>query len=353
MGKRSVLGLIALGAMVLLIVDSQLMIQSAAEGIRICLTTVIPSLFPLFVLSLFATNNLPGEQLRILRPIMRLCNIPEGGEHVLLLGLIGGYPVGAMTVSEAYERKMIVKGTAQRLLGFCNNAGPAFIFGIVGPLFTNASVCWILWGIHLLSAIITGILLPGRTYVPAIKYTSKPVGLATTLERSIRSLAVVCGWVVMFRILIKLFHDKIGWRLPELANTVIAGIMELSNGCIALKTEPKEAIAFILASGMLSFGGVCVFLQTVSVVNGLGTGLYIPGKIIQASLSVMLSCLVSPLLFSEFIGPTLLFVILLCCIFVLITALILLNREKAVAFLRKIMYSNDNYLNKETDHVVS
>ena len=353
MGKRSVLGLVALGAMVLLIVDSQLMIQSATEGIRICLTTVIPSLFPLFVLSLFATSNLLGRRLRMLRPIMRLCNIPEGGEHILLLGLIGGYPVGAMTVSEAYERKMIVKSTAQRLLGFCNNAGPAFIFGIVGPLFSNVSTGWILWGIHILSAVITGILLPGRTDNREVKYTLKPSGIGSALERSIRNTAVVCGWVVMFRIIIQMFHDKIGWRLTELLNTVIAGILELSNGCIALKTEPNEALVFILASGMLALGGICVFLQTVSVVNGLGTGLYIPGKIVQTSFSVMVACLISPLLFSDCLGPNLLFVILLCCFFVFITTLILLNREKEVAFLRKIMYSNVNYKNKETDHVVS
>ena len=41
---------------------------------------------------------------------------------------------------------------------------------------------------------------------------------------------------------------------------------------------------------MLSFGGVCVLLQTASVTEGLPLGGYVKGKLLQTVFSFLLSC---------------------------------------------------------------
>ena len=62
----------------------------------------------------------------------KLFHISPAGVTSLLMGLISGYPLGAKVCCELYQNKSITKTDAERLLAFCNNAGPVFITGTVG-----------------------------------------------------------------------------------------------------------------------------------------------------------------------------------------------------------------------------
>ena len=58
-------------AMLALILDSATSFEGASDGISLCIRTVIPSLFPFFVLSSMLTGNLYGLSGEILRPLGR------------------------------------------------------------------------------------------------------------------------------------------------------------------------------------------------------------------------------------------------------------------------------------------
>ena len=159
MKSRSLaVGLAAAAGMMVLILDSRTAVEGIREGIDLCLKTLIPSLFPFFVLSILMTGNLSGRKLQVLRPIGRLCGVPEGCDSLIVTGFLGGYPVGAQSIALAWEQGVLSQEDAKRLLGFCSNAGPAFLFGVVGPAFDTAWVPWLLWAIHMASALIVGTL---------------------------------------------------------------------------------------------------------------------------------------------------------------------------------------------------
>ena len=93
-GQRKIItGILAALAMLMIILDTKTAIQGSREGIRLCLQTVIPALFPFFILSGIVNNFLWGKHLPLLHPLAALCKIPKGSESLLVLGLIGGYPV--------------------------------------------------------------------------------------------------------------------------------------------------------------------------------------------------------------------------------------------------------------------
>ena len=177
--------------MIILIVDAETALNGASEGIDLCLRSVIPSLLPFFVLSMLLTNALSGMELKLLRPIGRLCGIPEGGEGLLAVGLLGGYPVGAQCIAQAYENRQLSRKTAQRLLGFCSNAGPAFVFGIVARKFTQGWAGWALWGIQILSALTVGVVLPGIKQ-KKMEMDPKKLKLTDALSRCIKVMGTVC-----------------------------------------------------------------------------------------------------------------------------------------------------------------
>jgi hypothetical protein len=273
----------------LLILDSKTALIGAQEGVTMCIQTVIPSLFPFFLLSILLTTSLMGRRLRFLRPFCRLCRIPVGAESILIAGFLGGYPVGAQCVSQAFEAEQLSTDDAKRLLGFCNNCGPAFLFGMSSALFGKWWTPWLLWLIHILSALLVGFLIPGSAHkcsAPSLRSAS-PV---EALDRSVRIMAGVCGWVIMFRILITFSQRWFLWYLPQECQVLFSGILELSNGCIALYEIENMSHRFILCSGFLAFGGLCVTMQTLSVTSSqLDKGLYFPGKVLQCCISLTLA----------------------------------------------------------------
>lgn len=294
-------GLIASLGMLALILDSQTAIVGASVGIDLCIRTVIPALFPFFVLSVFLTGSILGTEFPLLRPIGKLCGIPRGAETILLTGLVGGYPVGAQCVSQAYAAGQLSKADARRMLGFCSNAGPAFLFGMSGLLFESKIIPLVLWIIHILSALITGMLLPNRSSSRAVIPSSQHLSIGQALRKSLIITGTVCGWVVIFRIILSFLERWFLWVVPPELQVILTGFLELTNGYLDLSSIGVERFRFILASVFLAFGGGCVALQTASVTSqaGLDMGSYFPGKAIQTVTSALLSILATGFLFEN------------------------------------------------------
>ena len=292
-------GITACLGLLVLILDAKTALSGAREGVELCLYTVLPSLFPFFILSVLINRSFTGRKIKILRPIGIACGIPEGAESLLLLGFLGGYPVGAQSIREAYEGKSLNRHDAHRMLGFCSNAGPAFIFGIAGSLFERKAIPWILWGIHIISALLVGLILPHKTKHLVKMSQASPVTIPQAVERSMKTIAVVCSWVIVFRVVLTFCQRWFLWLLPQQIQIGLVGLLELSNGFIELHSVTSQGVRFIISAGILSFGGICVALQTVSITRELGTGMYFPGKILQAGISILIAAILQRLLFSS------------------------------------------------------
>jgi hypothetical protein len=62
--------------------------------------------------------------------------------------------------------------------------------------------------------------------------------------------------------------------------------LELSNGCVRLQYIDTEWLRFLLCGAMLAFGGICVHLQTKSVVGSLSIKFHLLGKVMQTLLAL-------------------------------------------------------------------
>lgn len=287
--KKQILELTAtICILLLLILFAEIAAAGAKEGLSICIQVIIPSLFPFFFITSYLNSvllcmNFPG-----IRPLCKHLRFPPGCEGLLLLGLIGGYPVGAQAVRDAWKAGKLHRQQAHILLGYCSNAGPAFIFGVAGSLFPSPIAPWMLWLIHILSALLTALLLP-KGYAETNCVTEKPpITLLQAFQNSLRITASVCGWVIIFKVILSLFFSILPIFLAPL-QIYLTGILELSGGCIALSNVASVSNRFIICSGFLAFGGICVLLQTASATADVGLGLYLPGKLIQTILSLLLS----------------------------------------------------------------
>ncbi len=337
--KKTITGFFAATAMLMIILDGRTAISSATAGMDLCIRSVIPSLLPFFFLSGLLNSFLFGREIRPLKSLERFCRIPSGGLSIFLIGLVSGYPIGAKLVSDTYHTGSLDKKSAKRMLGFCSNTGPAFIFGILSPLFSNKLILWILWLIHILGAIVAGRVLPANEIENCHFKKAYTLTVSQSLQNALRTAATVCGWVLLFRILIGFCERWFFWLLPVEVRVVISGMLELTNGCAMLSQIRQEGLRFILVSLMLSFGGLCVIVQTRSVVKSLSLGYYFLGKLVQTLVTFLLSALIQPILFDKneayYVSPTILTTIL-----VIPGIVYVLTQKKVVDFMKRLLYNS-------------
>lgn len=280
----------------LLILHSKIASEAMVQGIGLCLQTVIPALFPLMVMArLLMNTELPKRLGKFIGPVMGpMFRLPEESAVCLILGIIGGYPVGAQTVVIAYDRGKLTRGQAEHMLAFCNNAGPAFVFGMVGALLGGLPVALTLYLIHILSAVLVGIVLKphGSERSPQKRPRSTREDVkGSVLHPSIKSMAMICGYVTLFQVILAFLEKYLGPVLPQVLKIGAAGVLELSGGCLRLAALESSGWQYCMASGFLAFGGLCIWMQVRSVIapSGLTGQYYFLGKLLQSAISVLLT----------------------------------------------------------------
>lgn len=280
------------GILFLLIFDANTAMNSAREGLNICIQTVIPSLFPFLFLSSLLTASLTLPCNKHSRFLCRLYRIPYGTESILFSGFLSGYPIGAKCVADATAQIGLSPRDAERMIVFCNATGPAFLFGITSSIFTQKWAPWCLWFIHLLSGIYVARLFPPTSRDLPSMPKPKPKAITQQLQQAIRTMGEICGWIILMRIATSVALKICLWRLPQTLVIFLSGVLEISNGCLMLTQVENMGLRFILCAIFLNFGGLCVALQTQSVAARTRQQMYIPGKCIQAIIGLIVAYLI-------------------------------------------------------------
>ena len=280
MKKRTTLFLLL--AMVFLILDSRCAADSARDALFLCGKTLIPSLFPLFVLGGMLVPAL--AQIRI-PGLSRILGFPEG---YFLLGLLGGYPLGAACIARAAERGDLRAEDAERITGLCSLCGPGFLFGVVGTLLSPGAAA-VVFALQLEAALLTAALWPGAT-TTRIQAQAEAVSLSDTLNKATQSILTVCGWVTLAAVAAGFLRRWVLALLPEGIAVVLTGLMELTNGILAAGNLGKDA-RFLLCALFASFGGISVLLQIRGVSPGIRIGQCIAQKTAHAVITTALAFL--------------------------------------------------------------
>lgn len=276
--------------MCVLILDGKTAMAGAQHGVDLCVKTIIPSLFPFFFLSGLLRSTDSGQASTVMAGVRKLCAVPKGSETILVAGILGGYPVGARLIGDAYAEGQIHREDALHLLSFCSNAGPAFFFGMISGLFEEPAAPFLLWGIHIFGAFLVSLLhTPGPCLTVNPVKNGKPTTISAAMKSALTVMAAVCGWVILFRTVMAFLNRWVLGGFPETVRIIVTGMLELANGCCELASVAQPGLRFVLCSGFLAFGGLCVTMQTASVISGLPIRDYLLGKIMQTCFSLLIS----------------------------------------------------------------
>ena len=134
--------------------------HSVISGLDLCYKVIIPSVFPFLVLSDLIYSTCDFSSTKSIGTVFEmLFKINRRGLLSFALGLCCGFTLGVKSCVESYQSGDISKSEAERLIGFCNNTGPAFIVcGIGLGLRKSLKDGVILYLAMVLSAVMVGII---------------------------------------------------------------------------------------------------------------------------------------------------------------------------------------------------
>ena len=297
-------------AAVLLLAGAKNISSGMRQGLALCANVVIPSLFPFMALSGFvATSRVSLVLNRLLRPITKyVLRLPDHAASPLLMGFIGGYPVGARTLGSLVREKRLSTRTAGRMLCFCVNAGPPFLLSAVGVgMLGSLQLGLLLLVAQVASALIIGIALgltaPREEIQAATPQGFRPYSycFVQSVGDAASALIPICAFVTLFSAIGAVLQSSgalnfcagvLDSLLPSLgedaSRALLIGLLEVTNGCQAASSAGRGGVLVVAA--LISLSGVSVLFQVMAAVHGSGIPLkgFFISRLFHGALTLLL-----------------------------------------------------------------
>ncbi len=307
--------IVLLAILAVFLLEPAMILDAAKSGLFTWFETVVPALFPFFVLNgLMMSYGVIDLLSRPFSPLTRrIFHLPGEAAFVLITGYTTGSPVSATLVGDLYRQEKITKKEGERLLAISANASPIFILSVAAISFLQRpdlglTLLLVVYGSNLCLGIVWGFLSGGKAaekQQPLKKKAKKipPAGktLMEAIFQAISSLGLVGGLIIIFFIIIAVvnclpFNWLMAMAFPSLTadriNPLINGILEMTAGLKALKgTDVAIRMQLAFASGILAFGGLCVHMQIATQIEGtkLNIQKFAAYKGIQATLAFLIA----------------------------------------------------------------
>lgn len=266
------------------------------KGLMISSNVIIPSLFPFMVcVSIIIKSGFSIKNKFLNGILYAVFGHSTDTFFVFLLSMLGGYPVGAKLIDDMYNKNAIDSKTADVMLTYCVNAGPAFIISVVGGALGSRIVGVFLLISHILSSVIIAII-----FAPKIKkqtnckitYDKKSIPIAQSFFQSVNetceSIIKICSFVVLFSSILSYF-DYFFANMPIIKN--------ISN-CIEITTAVLNTKNIYIISFLLGFSGISIWCQIIALSKKrkINIPMFIFGRILHGSIS----CLITKAFFAIF-----------------------------------------------------
>lgn len=272
----------------------------ASQGVTLCITTVIPAVFPFAVACRFFTKcGICTDIGRYFGKIAKkLFNIGPVGAGALVLGAVCGYPVGACNIGHLYKSGKLTKRDAEALCAYSNAPNPSFLIGFAGGyVLKSAEKGFWVFVCTLLSSLLYAFF--NRKNMSGLHDVFEPfekqhpcVLFVSSVCEAANSMLYICGYTVFFCVTAQ-FCKSLPintFKLPFLLS-----LCELITGLSTLSTAPiGECVLFCAVCAFSSFTGLCAICQSSAecVKNELSPRMLLKGKTVQGFISIAISYII-------------------------------------------------------------
>lgn len=271
--------------------------QMSMNALMIWFEKLVPSMFCVMVLVkvLFEQGVLTYVAYPFGYLFSSLLRIEKKSFAYVFACIFLGFPAGANFINEQVQAGNLREKEGQRLICACSFATPGFVILTCGALlFESITIGLTLFLIQ----VTTGFILLLFTRCQRIEgqiQTQEIPSFMTSLSRAIlqsgKTLYIIGGYLMLFMSIAAILTQF----FPPFLQLFLRIISEFSSGTLLLCEQPLSRHYLLIGVSMvLSFGGLCVHMQVMSMSKdtGLRYTKYLHYRILQVCLSALLAYLI-------------------------------------------------------------
>ena len=259
----------------LILCNSKYITNSIIKGSLMFLTKVFPSLFPTMLIGMILIkNNVINIIPKFIKKLFKkLFNFDDTMTNIFIMSMVCGTPSNAIFINDYLNKGLISVKNAENLLCITHFINPLFIINTVGiNLFNSKKIGFLILILLYLSNIIKAIILRNN-FIYNEKINMDKQSKTTIIESIIKStketifcLLNIFSVIILFNMLTNLI--KIIFNLNNISLFLINTILEMTGGITNLTFINIPIIIKIpLAYYLLSFGGLCIWMQVISSIQ--------------------------------------------------------------------------------------
>lgn len=291
--------IITLFFLVELFINKNLVFNTISFSLDIWVNNLIPSLFPMFILSdiLITYNFVKYIPKWFINIFSYLFNIKKECTLVFFLSMLSGFPSNAKNIRKLYDMNIINSKEASHMLMFTHFSNPLFILGTLAIFFLNNKKLGIIILLsHYLSNFIIGIIFRKFNTISNNTSNEKEKDLhfgpvfVNAIKSSVDTLLLILGTLTCFLIISAIIINR--FNLNSYNSLLIKSILEITMGLKELSLfNFNDLTKVILSSCILSFGGLSVHMQVVSqlIDTDISYKYFFIGRVFQVVISLFLS----------------------------------------------------------------
>jgi len=244
--------------------------EGSKAAIIIWANSIVPVLLPFFIFSDFIKRT--GD-LQKLPPRI----------YPFVMAFLSGYPMGAKVVGDYIKEERLLLDEGKWVLSYSMVTGPAFILFTIGEFIGSSKAAVLVAVSHYAGGILNGFLYMNKGDVSPKKKKSNFVPKGDYLENftyaitgGFKAMAIILAYLIIFTIGINLL-DKAGLFAAINNKTLCAcikGFFEMTVGINQMgMCDIGINLKTVLASMMVSFGGMSIVGQSASMARKTGIGI--------------------------------------------------------------------------------
>ena len=276
--------------------NSNTLIKVFFDTINLCFYNLLPNISVFFLITDILNNyNFPYYLSKLFGGVFeKLYHLPKESTYIIFMSLTSGFPSNAKLIKDSLDNNSINNLEATKILTMTHFANPLFIIYTIGiNFFNDKKIGLIILFSHYITNFIVGLLFRN-----IFKYEKRKINcsikeslpfitlLKTSFIKTAKLLINVFSIIIFFAIITTTLSKYLS--LNPISNIMLTGILEITNGLKLLSTINISKIkAAIIATFFISFGGLSIHMQEISILNQykINYFIYLLARIIHASIS--------------------------------------------------------------------
>ena len=270
-------GIGAVALLVFLTGNTHIAADGIKNGLHLIEDILLPSLFPLLVLSDLLLRTGAFNPLRLLAaPLGKRLGVSPAGGTALLLGWLLGSPVGTCLAAADLENGHLTTGEYHRIVCLTANTGIGFPLGVVGiGIFGSPLLGMLLYSAMALAAFLLAFLWHLIDKTAHQNQKTPPNGMrkrdfatafTTSVKGCMNTFLNLSAFVLIFSALAAYLRAIAShFHLPLPLTVSLCGVLELTTGVMQASTLPEAKEAYVWIAFFTGFAGLSIGLQALAV----------------------------------------------------------------------------------------